>query len=162
MGSSLATAEVRYSSWAEAASKVSFPLREPRWLPEGYWLSALQSFVPDIDGGAPTPNAVIATYSGPGRDYIVFDQFWVERLEEFDVASTLPRGTRDSGHGVIQVGSHAAFWRAGLPTREHLDGRAVWDETISILTWVDGQMGYRVQGKNATLSTLTRVAIEAA
>jgi len=136
--------EARYRTWAEAASEVRFPLREPRWLPEGYWLSALQSFVPDIDGGDPTPNAVIATYSGPGRDYIVFDQFWVERLEEFDVASTLPFPPTEGD--VIEVAGHRALWQAGT------------DESNLILVWQDGQVGYRLEGSLVDLETLIRLA----
>lgn len=161
MGGSLGATEIRYSSWADAAANVRFPLREPRWLPESYWLSALQSFLPDIGAGKDRRvDSVIATYTGSGRDHIVFDQFWVERPSEFDIASTLANVPRGIGHGVVQVGTQPGFWHAGIPTREQPDSPPVWDEGMTILTWADGQVGYRVEGKNATLATLLRVAVE--
>lgn len=39
--------EIRYASWEEAKARAGFAFKEPGWLPGGYWLSALQSFVPD-------------------------------------------------------------------------------------------------------------------
>lgn len=137
--------ELRYGTWGEAAAKVSFPLREPRWLPEGYWLSALQSFVPDVgEDKDRSVDSVVATYTGSGRDHIVFDQFRVARPDEFDIASTLPHPpTRED---VIEVANRKALWQAGS------------DPSNLVLVWQDEQVGYRLEGVGVDLASLIRVA----
>lgn len=150
--------EIRYASWEEAQARVVFALKEPAWLPEGYWLSALQSFVPQTGSSADEiVDSVVATYTGPDGSYLSVDQFWLAKPEEFDLRTTLSKPPAGVGHGVVQVGGQTALWQAGIATLDEAFNPTGWDSSVIVLTWVEGRIGYRLQANGVDLATLVRV-----
>lgn len=152
--------DVRFDDWEAARAAVDFTLREPGWTPVGFWLSALQSFVPDAPGLGLAPQSVVATFSAPdGSDaYYWVDQFVIARPEEFDIASTLPVAGAEIPHGVVQVAGVSALWSGAVMTLDGTGQQLGWDRSVTVLTWADGNVGYRLEGKGVTLVDLVRVA----
>ena len=151
----------RFATWAEASdAAVDFALKEPRWTPAGFWLSALQSFVPDAPGLELTPQSVVATYSGPDGSgaYYWIDQFVIARADEFDIASTLPVAGPDIPNGVVKVAGLNALWSGAVMTLDATGEQLGWDRSATVLTWTDGNVGYRLEGKGVTLLDLVRIA----
>jgi hypothetical protein len=153
--------EIRYASWPDSArAAVDFTLKEPAWTPGGFWLSALQSFVPDAPGVDVTPQSIVASFTGPvGSDaYYWIDQFVIARPAEFDIASTLPVASPDIPHGVIEVGGLKALWSGAIMTLDDAGQPMGWDRSVTVVTWSDGELGYRLEGKGVSLADLLRVA----
>lgn len=151
--------EIRYASWEEAKTRAGFVLREPGWLPEGYWLSALQSFVPDTGSSADeTIDSVVATFTGPDGSYLTVDQFWLAEPAKFDLNKTLPNPPTGVGHGVVQVAGRNALWQAGVATLDAAGSPTGWDSSVTVLTWLDGRTGYRLQANAVDLAGLVRIA----
>lgn len=152
--------EVRFADWAAARAAVDFGLKQPSWTPEGFWLSALQTFLPAAEGVAVTPQSVVATFSGPhgSEAYYWIDQFAIARPQEFDLASTLPVAGADIPHGVIDVAGTHALWSGATMTLDAAGRQLGWDRSVTVLTWTDGRVGYRLEGKGVTLAELVRVA----
>jgi hypothetical protein len=149
-----------FADWDEARAAVDFTLKEPGWTPDGFWLSALQSFVPDVPGQELTPQSVVATFSGPDGSsaYYWIDQFVIARPDEFDIASTLPVAGPDIPHGVVQVAGLNALWSAAVMTLDGTGQQLGWDRSVTVLTWTDGDVGYRLEGKDVSLLDLVRIA----
>lgn len=152
--------EHRYPNWDAARAAVDLTLKEPAWTPNGFSLSALQSFVPEVAGSDVTPQSIVASFSGPdGSDaYYWIDQFAIATPAEFDIARTLPVAAPDLPHGVIEVGGLKALWSGGMMTLDDAGQPAGWDRSVTVLTWSDGDLGYRLEGKGVSLADLVRVA----
>ena len=159
-GQQLELVDQRFDDWDGARAAVDFALKEPRWTPEGFWLSALQSFVPDAPGLELTPQSVVATFTGPDGSgaYYWIDQFVIARPDEFDIASTLPVAGPDIPHGVVQVAGLNALWAGAVMTLDATGQQLGWDRSVTVLTWTDGNVGYRLEGKGVTLVDLVRIA----
>lgn len=150
----------RYEGWAAARAAVDFTLKEPSWTPPGFWLSALQSFVPDAPELELAPQSVVASFSGPdGSDaYYWIDQFAIARPDEFDIASTVPVAEAGIPHGVVQVAGLKALWSGGVMTLDAVGQQLGWDRSLTVLTWADGNVGYRLEARGLSLLDLVRVA----
>lgn len=150
--------EYRFSSWQEAHKAASFALREPSWVPDGFWLSALQSFVPDLGADSAEIDAVVASFTGPRDSYVTVDQFWIAKPDEFDLDRSLPNPPASIASGVVAVGAQSARWQAGVVDLDAAGDPVGWDSSVLVVTWVDGQTGYRLAAKNLDLATVVRIA----
>ena len=159
-GQQVEMVDQRFQDWDGARAAVDFALKEPRWTPEGFWLSALQSFVPDAPGLELAPQSVVATFSGSDGSgaYYWIDQFVIARPDEFDITSTLPVAGPDVPHGVAQVAGLNALWSGAVMTLDATGQQLGWDRSVTVLTWTDGNGGYRLEGKGVTLLDLVRIA----
>lgn len=151
--------EIRFATWDEAKARASFSLRTPGWTPPGFWLSALQSFGLDTDppAAAVEVDSVVASFTGPDGQYAWLDQFWLAQPETFDLARSLPEPGPGIGHGVVRIGGRNALWQAGVVTLDNAGNPTGWDRSVLVLTWVDGQTGYRLQAKGLDLAALSRM-----
>jgi len=150
--------EIPYAAWDEAKARAGFALKEPAWLPEGYWLSALQSFVPETGSSAgETIDSVVATYTGPEWSYLTVDQFWLAEPAKFELSMTLPKPPAGAGRGVVQVAAQRALWQAGIATLDAAGSPTGWDPSVVVLTWLEGRTGYRLQTNGVDLAALVRV-----
>ena len=150
--------EIRFATWDEAKAKASFSLRTPGWTPPGFWLSALQSFMPEDPTAADVEiDSVVASFTGPDGRYAWLDQFWLAQPDKFDLARSLPEAGPGIGHGVIRIAGRNALWQAGVVTLDDAGNPTGWDTSVLVLTWVDGQTGYRLQAKGLDLAALSRM-----
>lgn len=151
--------ELRYASFEDAQRALTFSIRPMRGIPPSMRLTALQSFQLTGDGvsdGESKPNALSATFTGPGSILSV-DQFEVDRDEPFDVRGTLPHDPpSDIARGSLQVGDTTAFWMAGAMIAS--GAAESWDLSVLVLTWLRNGVGYRIQARGLTLADLVAVA----
>lgn len=134
-----------------------FPLREPSWIPAGFWLSALQSFQPSAASDDEPLDSIMATYTGPDGAYLIVDEFWLVEPKDYDLDRALPVPPGGVGHGVVQIAGKAARWQAGKMNLDDAGNPVRWDGSVTVLTWLDGQQGYRLEGHGPDLATLIRV-----
>ena len=150
--------EIRFATWDEAKARASFSLRTPGRTPPGFWLSALQSFMPvDPTAADVEIDSVVASYTGPDGQYAWLDQFWLAQPERFDLARSLPEPGPGIGHGVLGIGDRNAIWQAGVVTLDDAGNPTGWDTSVLVLTWVDDQTGYRLQAQGLDLAALARM-----
>lgn len=143
-----------FGSWEAAAEAVDWPILVPQWLPDGYELAALQGF------GAPTePDAidsVAASYLRNGT-LLSIEQFFIHEPGAFRIELTIPGDALgDVETGQAAVGTNPAFWAQGIV--EYPMGGALLDVETLMLTWSDGQVGYRITSRSDDLETLLRIA----
>lgn len=149
--------EFRFDTWAQASAQAAFAVREPGWIPDGYWLSALQSFQPPATPDGDLLDSIVATYTGPDGDYLIVDQFWLADPSLFDLDRYLSQPPAGIGHGVVMVASHSGRWQAGKLTLDDAGNPARWDPSVTVLAWVGGQKAFRLEGHGPDLAALVRV-----
>jgi hypothetical protein len=149
--------EFDFDTWAQASAQATFAVREPGWIPDGYWLSALQSFQPSATPDGDLLDSIVATYTGPNGDYLIVDQFWLADPSLFDLNRYLPQPPAGIGHGVAMVASHSGRWQAGKLTLDDAGNPARWDPSVTVLAWLDGQKAFRLEGHGPDLAALVRV-----
>lgn len=149
--------EFRFDTWAQASGQAMFPLRQPGWIPAGFWLSALQSFQPPAASDDTPLDSIVATYTGPDGTYLIVDQYWLVEPEGFDLDRTLPVQPDGVAQVVAEVAGKAARWQAGKMNLDDAGNPVRWDGSVTVLTWLDGQQGYRLEGQGPDLATLIRV-----
>lgn len=149
--------EFRFDTWDEASARAGFAVREPSWVPPGFWLSALQSFQPTAFPDDEPLDSIVATYTGPDGDHLIVDQFWLAEPDQFDLDRFLPIPPTGIGHGVVQVAGRSALWQAGKVTLDEAGDPARWDSSVTVLVWLDGQSGFRLEGRGPDLAALVRV-----
>jgi hypothetical protein len=152
-GTLLRVPSTPYRSWDEAAA-LTWPVAQPGWLPDGYELAALQGF-----GASTDPDdidSVVASYLRNGV-LLSIDQFLISDPDAFRVELTLPGGDLgDVTTGRTTIGDLPAFWADGVVTESPI-GLGL-DRSALLLTWSDGQQGYRITGRNVDLDTVRRIA----
>jgi len=149
--------EFHFDTWAQASARAAFAVREPGWIPDGYSLSALQSFQPSATADGGLLDSIVATYTGPNGDYLIVDQFWLADPSLFDLDRYLPQPPAGIGHGVAMVASHSGRWQAGTLTLDDAGNPARWDPSVTVLAWLDGQRAFRLEGRGPDLAALVRV-----
>jgi len=152
--------DVRYPEWEAARAAVRFPLKVPGAIPPDFSEPVLQSFVvdgPDA-GDAAIPVSVVATYSGPDDAVLSIDQFEIGDAA-FEIGKTLPADPPASiSRGTITVNGKAGYWMAGVATSDDSGAGTGWDDRVLVLTWADGNVGYRLQATGLDLVALTAIA----
>jgi hypothetical protein len=143
-----------FRTWDEAADAVPWRLAAPTWLPDGYELAALQGF-----GGRTEPDvigSVVASYLRNGT-LLSVEQFYVQEPDAFRVELTIPGDALgDIETGQTAVGDSPAFWAQGVV--EFTSGGPNLNVETLVLTWSDGEVGYRITSRSDDLATLRRIA----
>lgn len=151
--------EYRYRNWAEAAATVSvIRVREAKHVPSGFSLTALQSFVPAVEGHD-RPEGVVATFTGPGDAIYSVDQFYIAEQGKFDISQTIAaQPPPEVAHGVLELNGTTAHWIAGAVRVDEMGNGTGWDRSMTVLTWSEGNTGYRVEARGLGLAQLVEVA----
>lgn len=155
----LDTLEYRYRDWAEAAAAVGvIRVRTAKHVPKGFALTALQSFAPAMEGHD-GPEGVVATFTGPGDAIYSVDQFYIAEQGKFDIRQTIAaKPPPEVAHGVLELNGATAHWIAGAFRVDQTGRGTGWDRTMTVLTWSEGNTGYRVEARGLTLPQLVEVA----
>lgn len=150
--------ERRYGDWSEVTQLLpNLRARRPARIPDGFRLTALQSFVPEADGNF---DNVVGTYTGPGDAICSIDQFLMEGPEEVDLQRTLAANPPpEIAHGVLDLKGITAYWMAGTVSNDADGQRTGWDRTNTVLTWSEGRTGYRIQARGLALADLVQLAL---
>ena len=150
-GSTDRVPSVPLTSWDGADAVVGWPLLRPGWLPEGYDLVVLQGFGPATDRGA--VDWVAATYLRAGSP-LTIDQFVVADPDAFRVELNVSGDQlADVTTGQTTVGNHSAIWADGVVATSGGPGQ---DVDAVVLTWTDGELGYRITSRSDDLDALRR------
>lgn len=153
-GAILAAPSTPFASWDAASEAVGWSLHRPRWLPDGYELAALQGF-----GAATDPAAIDSVVAGYLRNGVLLsiDQFFIHEPDAFRVELTIPgEALGDVTTGQTTVGGSPAFWAQGVV--EFTSGGPNLNVEALVLTWSDGEVGYRITSRGDDLETLRRIA----
>jgi hypothetical protein len=143
---------VPLTSWDEADEVVEWPLLRPGWLPEGYELVVLQGFGPAIN--REVVDWVAATYLRAGNP-LTIDQFVVTDPDAFRVELNISGDQlANVTTGQTTVASHGAFWADGVVATSGGPGQGV---DALVLTWTDGEVGYRITSRSDDLDALRRM-----
>jgi len=143
----------QFDSWDEAATTTAWPLLRPGWLPDGYQLAALQGFAAPSDREV---NWVSATYLRNGI-LLSVDQFEIADPDDPGVELSLPGyELGEVSAGRTTVGGQPAFWAAAVVSAG--GGGPGSDVQTLVLNWDDGEIGYRITGRNEDLDSLKRIA----
>jgi hypothetical protein len=139
-------------TWERADGAASWQLLQPRWLPEGYELAALQGF--GSRGEDESIAAVSATYLRAGSAVII-EQFLLPESDGFRIELSIPEDQLDGvSTGQTTVGEHAAFWADGMVATS---GGAGFDVDHLVLTWAHDGIGYRITARFDDLDVLRRI-----
>lgn len=143
---------VPLTSWDEAEALVGWPLLRPGWLPEGYGLAVLQGFAQASDREA--VDWVAATYLRNGSSLTV-DQLLIADPDAFRIELNVPGDQLGAvTTGQTTVGTHAALWADGVVVTSGGPGQ---DVDALVLTWTDGELGYRITSRTEDLDVLRRI-----
>lgn len=151
---STASPPMPFPAWADAAAAVVWPVAQPRWLPDGYGLAALQGIT--STGTPGTIDTVIATYLRAGVP-LSLEQFTIADPDAFHVELALPgTGLRDVTTGQTPVNGSPAFWASGIDVATGHGPESNVDALV--LAWRDDAVGYRITARDLDLETVRRVA----
>jgi hypothetical protein len=142
-----------FGSWDAAVEAVGWPVLVPQWLPKGYELAALQGFGVPTDPSA--IDSVVANYLRNGT-LLTIDQFAIHDPATFSIELTIPGDALgDVATGQTVVGDSPAFWAQGVV--EFTSGGPNLNVETLVLTWSDGEVGYRIASRSDDLETLRRI-----
>jgi hypothetical protein len=129
----------------EAQELVSFRIRLPEYLPEGYALREVKVAPVWTGPGAlffPSNPGAYLFYAGPGADIVI---------------SQMPVGPVPSGDPNVAVGVFSGFGTNGPLEEVTFDGHtAAW--ATNVLTWEAESIGYLVGGPEMTLEQAIQIA----